>query len=134
MVASGRCKDDALRFAGPKPFRLEAHPPDFLPVKDAKVLLEEIARQHRQKDSRLESARNAKCLALRKTVKPRNLRNALTRLVVDDQNSEELVLSECELHLKKGYLIPDDRLHSAFKFSCQSSEPQNTRRVKRTTT
>lgn len=115
MVASGRCKDDALRFAVPKPFRLRAHASNFLPVKEAKALLAEISRQHKREKSKLECARHAKCLALGKSVNPRQLSNALTRLVVDDQNTEDLVSSECELLLKKGYLIPDDRLHSTLQ-------------------
>lgn len=113
LVASGRCKDDALSFTGQKPFRLGSHASGFLPAKEAKALLAEISRQHGGRKSKLAVARHATCVALGKAVSPRQLSKELTRLIVDDQVTEGLVSSECESRLKKGYLIPDDRLQSS---------------------
>jgi hypothetical protein len=46
LTVSGRCNDDASRFCGSNPWRLVAHSPKFLPIKEAKALLAEISRQH----------------------------------------------------------------------------------------
>jgi len=48
-------------------------------------------------------------------VTPRRLREALTRLLIEDQTTEDLVISECKSILRTTYLIPDDRIDSGIE-------------------
>lgn len=115
LTMSGRCDDESSCFCRPRPWSLHGHEPASLPLATAKKLLSGIAHQHSRSGSRLETSRRNKCLELRSTLTPRKLRAALSRVLIEDQTTKEIVISGCEAILKRIYLIPDDRLPSAME-------------------
>jgi hypothetical protein len=111
LVMSARCDDGASRYAVPRDWKGQAHPKGRIRRQDARQFLKAFGKVEPEGTDKGTLAANRKrhCKDRSKQIVVDAARDALSRLLVVEQMSPELLQSECERRLRDNR-VPNDHM------------------------
>ena len=111
LVMSGRCDDTAFRYVVARNWKGQAHPKGRIRRQDARQFLKAFGKVEPEGTDKGTLAANRKryCQDRSQQIAVDAAKDALSRLLVIEQMSPELLRSECERHLRD-HRVPNDQI------------------------